>query len=72
MAELEAGDGPPGRADPKGEVAHLVVLQTDVEGWEVVFGQFFGGYAAHPGPSVGFRPPGQDALAVHVFDAEAV
>ena len=54
------------------EVPHLVVLQTHVEGREVLFAELFRGDAARPGPSVGFRLAGQDALPVHLGDADAV
>ncbi len=41
-----------------GEVADLVVLETDVERGEVISGELFEGDAAEPGPRGGFGTPG--------------
>lgn len=72
LPELEPRDGSPRRGDPVGQVAYLVVGQTDVERRQVVSGEVFEGYAGPgPGAGVAFRLAGEDALTVHVFDAEA-
>ena len=58
LAELGAGDGAAGRGGPAGEMTHLVVLQADVEGGQIVFGELVDGDAAGPGPDVGFGQAG--------------